>query len=266
MRTWRSFWKDRFNDGPWRSNFNASWSAIPQLCHTPPIGLEEPCMFPRNLVWRKWQPKWLWWSNLPKSGNYCYVKMSFIIPPPLLYFQIGGSAHSRCQCGIDYIYKNCNMYVRATHLWLWWENILLSGSLRLTSSSMQSAWGYWHRPSPTKEAVSAPTDAYKILFSHTLAENIQGKIQRLAHQQTYEGAHQLYSVRIFFHLLVVVFGFLDYQLSDVLLLDARATFGITYRALFFFFQQYQWYLSFIPFSKFSPFSYCLISPSVFGSI
>lgn len=39
---------------------------------------------------------------------------------------------------------------------------------------------------------------------------------------------------IFLHLLVLVFGFLNYALSDDLK-DARATFGITYRAPFFSF-------------------------------
>ena len=50
-----------------------------------------------------------------------------------------------------------------------------------------------------------------------------------------EGGRQIFfGSWIFLHLLVVVFGFLNYQLSDDLV-DARATFGITYRALFFFF-------------------------------
>lgn len=48
-----------------------------------------------------------------------------------------------------------------------------------------------------------------------------------------EGARQIFfGSWIFLHLLVVVFGFLDYGLSDNLE-DARATFGITYRTLFF---------------------------------
>ena len=49
-----------------------------------------------------------------------------------------------------------------------------------------------------------------------------------------EGGRQIFfGSWIFLHLLVVVFGFLNYQLNDDLV-DARATFGITYRALFFF--------------------------------
>ena len=48
-----------------------------------------------------------------------------------------------------------------------------------------------------------------------------------------EGGRQIFfGSWIFLHLLVVVFGFLNYQLNDDLV-DARATFGITYRALFF---------------------------------
>lgn len=47
-----------------------------------------------------------------------------------------------------------------------------------------------------------------------------------------EGPRQIFfGSWIFLHLLVVGFGFLSYVLSDNLE-DARATFGITYRALF----------------------------------
>lgn len=54
---------------------------------------------------------------------------------------------------------------------------------------------------------------------------------------------------IFLHLLVLVFGFLNYALSDDLE-DARATFGITYRAPFFSFT-----IKLI-FDPFSSSSYC----------
>jgi NADPH oxidase 2 len=50
-----------------------------------------------------------------------------------------------------------------------------------------------------------------------------------------EGGRQIFfGSWMFLHLLVVVFGFFNYGLSDDLV-DARATFGITYRALFFFY-------------------------------
>ena len=49
-----------------------------------------------------------------------------------------------------------------------------------------------------------------------------------------EGPRQIFfGSWIFLHLLVLAFGFLGYGLSDDLE-NARATFGITYRALFFF--------------------------------
>lgn len=48
-----------------------------------------------------------------------------------------------------------------------------------------------------------------------------------------EGPRQIFfGSWIFLHLLVIVFGFLNYELSDDLV-NARATFGITYRAPFF---------------------------------
>lgn len=49
-----------------------------------------------------------------------------------------------------------------------------------------------------------------------------------------EGGSQIFfGVWIFLHMLVIAFGFMNYQISDDLT-DARATFGITYRAQFFF--------------------------------
>jgi NADPH oxidase 2 len=48
-----------------------------------------------------------------------------------------------------------------------------------------------------------------------------------------EGSRRIFfGLWIFLHLLVIIFGFLYYVLSDNLE-DARATFGITYGALFF---------------------------------
>ena len=48
-----------------------------------------------------------------------------------------------------------------------------------------------------------------------------------------EGGRQIFfGSWIFLHLLVIVFGFLNYELSDDLV-NARATFGITYRTLLF---------------------------------
>ena len=85
-----------------------------------------------------------------------------------------------------------------------------------------------------------PTDAYKcfILYgssgSHTENTDIQGKVQCLVINEAYEGARQILFGScqwICLHLLVVVFCFLNYQLSDDLV-NARTTFGITYRALF----------------------------------
>ena len=47
-----------------------------------------------------------------------------------------------------------------------------------------------------------------------------------------EGGRQLFfAVWILLHLLVAIFGFLNYDLKDNLV-NARATFGITYRAFF----------------------------------
>jgi hypothetical protein len=82
--------------------------------------------------------------------------------------------------------------------------------------------------------------------------------------EAYEGARQISSVHgyIFLHLPVVVFGFLNYELSDDLV-DARTTFGITYCALFLFIpnkshlffqllldQQHLFFMSMSPLSRF----------------
>lgn len=49
-----------------------------------------------------------------------------------------------------------------------------------------------------------------------------------------EGGRQIFfAIWIFLHMLVIAFGFINYQLKDNLV-DARATFGITYRAQFSF--------------------------------
>jgi NADPH oxidase len=51
-----------------------------------------------------------------------------------------------------------------------------------------------------------------------------------------EGGRQLFfGVWIFLHLLVAVFGFLNYQLKDNLV-DARATFGVTFSVYLFVFE------------------------------
>lgn len=53
-----------------------------------------------------------------------------------------------------------------------------------------------------------------------------------------EGPRQIFfGSWIFLHLLVLIFGLLNYKLSDDLE-DARATYGITYRAPFFLFLQF----------------------------
>ena len=70
-----------------------------------------------------------------------------------------------------------------------------------------------------------------------------------------EGGSQIFfGSWIFLHLLVIGFGFLNYQLSDDLV-DARAIFGITYCALFFIYN----FSMILIFDPFSSSSYCLIN-------
>jgi hypothetical protein len=67
-----------------------------------------------------------------------------------------------------------------------------------------------------------------------------------------EGPRQIFfGLWIFLHFLVFIFSLLNYRLCDNLE-DARATYGITYRALFFFPIK-------LIFDPFSSYSYCSIS-------
>ena len=78
-----------------------------------------------------------------------------------------------------------------------------------------------------KEVARAPTDASSYMAPRTQS-TFKEKFDVWLINETYESGRQIFFDSWIF---LIVFGFLNHELSDDLV-DARATFGITYRALF----------------------------------